>query len=149
MGWSSTPCSRLSKLRSQSSNLVSSEKSASTAPALVPVTTKGISAPGDQAKAAVLGISRNRTILLMCCSEIQCSLKECSHLFYRKKRQCEGGILNVKDTQLERKMRSPGGRESMTILAAFQVGWTDLKFNIPTPHGCCLHVTRLRENHKT
>jgi hypothetical protein len=63
IGCSSTPCSRLSRLRSQSSNFVSSEKSASTAPALVPVTTRGRSDPGDHAKAAVLGISRNLTIL--------------------------------------------------------------------------------------
>ena len=64
IGCSSRPCSELSKLRSQSSSFVSSEKSASTAPALVPVTTSGDNAPGLHAKAAVLGISRSRTILL-------------------------------------------------------------------------------------
>ena len=64
MGWSSTPCSRSSRLKSHNSNFVSSEKSASTAPALVPVTTRGESAPGLQANAAVLGISRSLTILV-------------------------------------------------------------------------------------
>lgn len=63
IGWSSTPCSRLSRLRSHSSSLVSSEKSASTAPARVPVTTKGDPEPGDQANAPVRGISLNLTIL--------------------------------------------------------------------------------------
>jgi hypothetical protein len=62
IGWSSTPCSKLSRFKSHSSNFVSSEKSASTAPALVPVTSMGSPVPGDHAKAAVLGISLNRTI---------------------------------------------------------------------------------------
>ena len=62
IGWSSTPCSKLSRFKSHSSNFVSSEKSASTAPALVPVTSMGSPVPGDQAKAAVLGIFLNRTI---------------------------------------------------------------------------------------
>ncbi len=66
MGWSSSPCSWSSKLKSHNSSFVSSEKSASTAPALVPVTTRGLSAPGLQAKAAVLGILRSPTILAMC-----------------------------------------------------------------------------------
>lgn len=61
-GCSSTPCSKLSRFKSHSSNFVSSEKSASTAPALVPVTSMGSPVPGDHAKAAVLGISLNRTI---------------------------------------------------------------------------------------
>jgi hypothetical protein len=93
----------LSRLRSQSSSLVSSEKSASTAPALVPVTTKGRFDPGDQAKAAVLGISRNRTILLMCC-EIQCSLRNRSDVLYRKKmcRLNEKG-LNAKGHAIRKK----------------------------------------------
>ncbi len=55
MGWSSTFCSWLSNRKSQSSSLVSSEKSASTAPALVPVTRIGLSLPGDQANTAVRG----------------------------------------------------------------------------------------------
>jgi hypothetical protein len=42
--------------------VVSLEKSASTAPALVPVASNGDCGPGDQAKAAVLGISRRRTM---------------------------------------------------------------------------------------
>lgn len=63
MGWSSTPCSWSSRRKSQSSSFVSSEKSASTAPALVPVTTYGAPDPDDQAKAAVLGISLNFTMV--------------------------------------------------------------------------------------
>jgi len=66
MGWSSRPCSTLSRLRSHSSSLVSSEKSASTAPDRVPVTTRG-AAPCDQAKAAVRGISLSRTMTTMRC----------------------------------------------------------------------------------
>ena len=62
-GWSSTPCSLSSSLSSQSSNCVSFEKSASTAPAFVPVAINGCVGPGDQAKVAVLGISRRRTML--------------------------------------------------------------------------------------
>jgi hypothetical protein len=50
-------------LSSQSSSCVSLEKSASTAPALVPVAINGCVGPGDQAKQAVLGISRRRTIV--------------------------------------------------------------------------------------
>ena len=63
-GLSSTPCSLSSKLSSQSSNCVSFEKSASTAPAFVPVAIKGCVEPGDQAKVAVLGISRRRTMVV-------------------------------------------------------------------------------------
>jgi len=63
VGWSSVVFFTLSKPRSQSSSVVSSEKSASTAPAFVPVTIEGRPAPGDQAKAAVRGISRRRTML--------------------------------------------------------------------------------------
>jgi hypothetical protein len=62
IGCSSKPCPELSKFKSHNSNLVSSEKSASTAPARVPVTRRGLEEPGDQAKAAVLGISRNLTM---------------------------------------------------------------------------------------
>ena len=61
-GWSSEPGVALSRSKSQSSSLVSSEKSASTAPALVPVITSGLPEPGDQANTAVRGISRNRTM---------------------------------------------------------------------------------------
>jgi hypothetical protein len=50
--------------RSQSSKTVSLEKSASTAPARVPVAIKGRVEPGDQAKVAVLGISRRRTMVV-------------------------------------------------------------------------------------
>jgi len=39
------------------------EKSSSTAPARVPVASNGGAEPGDHAKAAVRGISRNRTIV--------------------------------------------------------------------------------------
>ncbi len=60
-GCSSRPWSWASRLRSHSSSLVSSEKSASTAPDLVPVTRAGLE-PGDQAKAAVRGISLSRTM---------------------------------------------------------------------------------------
>lgn len=52
----------LSNLSSQSSNVVSFEKSASTAPAFVPVAINGCVGPGDHAKVAVLGISRRRTM---------------------------------------------------------------------------------------
>lgn len=62
-GLSSTPCSPSSSLSSQSSSCVSLEKSASTAPALVPVAINGCVGPGDQAKVAVLGISRRRTMV--------------------------------------------------------------------------------------
>lgn len=61
-GWSSMPCSWLSRDRSQISSLLSSEKSASTAPAFVPVTIVGFPEPGDHAKVAVRGISRRRTM---------------------------------------------------------------------------------------
>lgn len=61
-GWSSTGCSEELSARSHSSSCVSLEKSASTAPALVPVAINGGAAPGDQAKVAVRGISRRRTI---------------------------------------------------------------------------------------
>ena len=43
---------------------MSVEKSASTAPALVPVAISGRPDPGDQAKAADLGISLRRTMTL-------------------------------------------------------------------------------------
>jgi hypothetical protein len=72
-GCSSTPCSRSSSFKSHSSSFVSSEKSVSTAPARVPVTTKGKSDPGDQANAAVRGSSLRRTILLMSCEVQACA----------------------------------------------------------------------------
>lgn len=62
LGWSSRPWSSASRLRSHSSSLLSWENSASTAPDLVPVTTRG-SEPGAQAKAAVRGISLSRTMV--------------------------------------------------------------------------------------
>lgn len=40
------------------------EKSASTAPARVPVAISGDAAPGDHAKVAVLGISLRRTMMM-------------------------------------------------------------------------------------
>lgn len=43
---------------------MSFEKSASTAPALVPVARYGEVVPGDQAKVAVLGISCNLTMTM-------------------------------------------------------------------------------------
>ena len=64
-GWSSIPWSALSKSRSHNSSWVSLEKSASTAPALVPVAINGAVAPGDHAKVAVRGISRSLTMLFM------------------------------------------------------------------------------------
>lgn len=60
--WSSRGCCWSSRPRSHNSSFVSPEKSASTAPARVPVTRKGLSAPGDQANAAVREISRSLTI---------------------------------------------------------------------------------------
>lgn len=69
MGWSSRPCSWLSKFRSQSSSFTSSEKLSSTAPARVPVTRSGLAGPDDQAKAAVRGISLNRTIVARLCQQ--------------------------------------------------------------------------------
>lgn len=42
---------------------MSLEKSSSTAPARVPVASNGGAEPGDHAKAAVRGISRNRTMI--------------------------------------------------------------------------------------
>ena len=63
MGCNSTAEFVLPNSRSHSSRTVSLEKSASTAPALVPVAMSGFAALGDQAKAAVRGISRKRTIL--------------------------------------------------------------------------------------
>ena len=62
-GSSSTPCSVSSNLSSQSSNCVSPEKSASTAPDFVPVAINGWVGPGDQANVAVRGISRRRTMV--------------------------------------------------------------------------------------
>jgi len=49
--------------KSHNSNWVSLEKSASTAPALVPVAINGKAVPGDQANVAVRGISRRRTMM--------------------------------------------------------------------------------------
>lgn len=63
MGCNSTPCSGSSRERSHSSSWVSLEKSASTAPALVPVTISGDPVPGAQANAAVRVISRRRTMV--------------------------------------------------------------------------------------
>lgn len=57
-GCNSTSELELFRSRSQISSLVSLEKSASTAPARVPVAIDGFDIPADQAKAAVLGISR-------------------------------------------------------------------------------------------
>lgn len=62
-GCSSVTFCGLLKSKSQSSSWVSLEKSASTAPALVPVARKGELAPGDHVKAAVRGISRSLTML--------------------------------------------------------------------------------------
>lgn len=62
-GSNSIPCCWLPISRSHSSSWVSLEKSASTAPALVPVTIEGAVALGDHAKTAVREISRIRTIL--------------------------------------------------------------------------------------
>lgn len=56
------PCTP-SRSKSHSSKHVSLLKSASTAPDLVPVTIHGAETPGDQANAAVLGISRSRTMV--------------------------------------------------------------------------------------
>lgn len=53
----------LLRLKSHSSSCVSLEKSASTAPARVPVARYGEPVPGDQANVAVLGISRNLTMM--------------------------------------------------------------------------------------
>jgi hypothetical protein len=61
-GCSSAPASWLLRARSQSSRQVSFEKSASTAPARVPVAINDEAAPGDQAKVAVRGISLRRTM---------------------------------------------------------------------------------------
>ena len=65
-GWSSMPCPVLFKSKFHSSSCVSFEKSASTAPALVPVAINGEETLSDQAKVAVRGISRNLTILTKC-----------------------------------------------------------------------------------
>jgi hypothetical protein len=62
-GLISFPCALPSKARSQSSRHVSLLKSISTAPAFVPVAIKGDAVPGDQANAAVRGISLKRTIM--------------------------------------------------------------------------------------
>jgi hypothetical protein len=61
-GDKSGEASTWSSCKSHNSKLVSLEKSSSTAPARVPVASNGGAEPGDQAKAAVRGISRNRTI---------------------------------------------------------------------------------------
>lgn len=60
----SPACAVPPRSRSHSSNCVSFEKSASTAPALVPVAINGAAAPVDHANVAVRGISRRRTILI-------------------------------------------------------------------------------------
>lgn len=62
-GDKSVEASSCSSCKSHSSRLVSLEKSSSTAPARVPVASNGGAEPGDHAKAAVRGISRNRTIV--------------------------------------------------------------------------------------
>lgn len=53
----------LLRLKSHNSSCVSLEKSASTAPARVPVARYGEPVPGDQANVAVRGISRNLTMV--------------------------------------------------------------------------------------
>lgn len=63
-GDNSEEASTWSSCKSQSSRFVSLEKSSSTAPARVPVASNGGAEPGDHAKAAVRGISRNRTIVV-------------------------------------------------------------------------------------
>ncbi len=61
-GRRSPEAAALPKSRSHSSNWVSFEKSASTAPALVAVAISGGAGPVDQVKVAVRGISRRRTM---------------------------------------------------------------------------------------
>lgn len=63
-GCSSRPFSVLFRSKSHNSNWVSFEKSASTAPARVPVASNGKVVPGDHANVAVRGISRSRTMLM-------------------------------------------------------------------------------------
>lgn len=63
-GFRSALGSLLSKFKSHNSNLFSLVKSASIAPARVPVTMEGLALPADQAKAAVRGISRSRPIIV-------------------------------------------------------------------------------------
>ena len=63
----SSPAWLFPRSRSHSSNCVSFEKSASTAPAFVPVTIEGAVALGDHANVAVRGISRSRTIVDYVC----------------------------------------------------------------------------------
>ena len=53
----------MSRSRSHSSSCVSLENPSSTAPAFVPVASKGENVPADQANVAVLGISRSPTML--------------------------------------------------------------------------------------
>lgn len=53
----------LLRSKSHSSSRVTFEKSASMAPARVPVASKVDETPGDQTNAAVLGITRNLTIV--------------------------------------------------------------------------------------
>lgn len=62
-GCSSMPFSVLFRSKSHNSSCVSFEKSASTAPARVPVASNGKVVPGDHANVAVRGISRSRTML--------------------------------------------------------------------------------------
>ena len=71
IGCSSVFCLTLSSPKSQSSSVVSFEKSASTAPALVPVAREGRPEPGDQAKVAVRGISLKRPIFEEVCASCQ------------------------------------------------------------------------------
>lgn len=63
MGCSSWFCLVLLRSKFHISSCVSFEKSASTAPALVPVAINGEEVPGDHANVAVLGISRSLTIV--------------------------------------------------------------------------------------
>ena len=62
-GLNSLDCPLPSNPKSHNSRHVSLLKSISTAPAFVPVASKGNAAPGDQANAAVRGISRKRTMI--------------------------------------------------------------------------------------
>jgi hypothetical protein len=63
LGFNSPSCTFSSSSRSQSSRQVSLLKSTLTAPDLVPVAIHGELVSGDQAKAAVRGISLRRTIV--------------------------------------------------------------------------------------
>ena len=63
-GFNSVVAFPLARSRSQISRTVSFEKSASTAPAFVPVTICGETELADHANVAVLGISLRRTMVL-------------------------------------------------------------------------------------